>query len=133
MSLKVDVSIGELLDKLTILEIKSERIHDAAKTTNIQKELRILRETWAASPYSATDVSAQIAQLKTINETLWEIEDDLRRLEAEQRFDDEFVRLARAVYRQNDIRAALKKDLNTLLGSELVEVKSYVDYKASYD
>jgi len=133
MALKVDISVGELLDKITILEIKSERIHDAAQLTNIQKELRILRDTWAASPYSTPDVSAQVAQLKTINETLWEIEDDLRRLEAEQRFDDEFIRLARAVYRQNDIRAALKKDLNTLLGSELVEEKSYVDYDAEND
>lgn len=133
MALKVDVSVGELLDKITILEIKSERIHDAVKLANIQKELCILRDTWAASPYSATDVSALVAQLKTINETLWEIEDDLRRLEAEQRFDDAFIRLARAVYRQNDIRAALKKDLNTLLGSELMEEKSYVDYDVEND
>jgi len=129
MALKVEVSVGELLDKITILEIKSERISDPDKLVNVNKELEILRRTWAASPLSATDVSDQMARLKQVNETLWDIEDNIRRQEAAQDFGGEFIRLARAVYHENDERAAVKKELNTLLGSTLVEEKSYVDYK----
>jgi len=129
MALKVEVSVGELLDKITILEIKSERISDPDKLVNVNKELEILRRTWAASPLSATDVSDQMARLKAVNETLWDIEDNIRRQEAAQDFGGEFIRLARAVYHENDERAAVKKELNTLLGSTLVEEKSYVDYK----
>ena len=128
MALKVEVSVGELLDKVTILEIKSERITDPAKLVNVRRELESLRATWAASPLSGTDVAAQIGRLKTVNEALWEIEDNIRRKEAAQAFDDEFIALARSVYHQNDIRAAVKKEINTLLGSDLVEEKSYVDY-----
>lgn len=129
MALKVEVSVGELLDKVTILEIKSERIADEAKLVNVNKELGILRQTWADSPLSQQDVTAQIAQLKEVNETLWDIEDNIRRKEAAQEFDDEFVKLARSVYFENDVRAAVKKEINTMLGSSLVEEKSYVDYK----
>ncbi len=130
MALKVEVSVGELLDKVTILEIKSERIADAGKVANVNKELEILRQTWADSPLSKHDVTTQIAQLKQVNEALWDIEDNIRRKEAAQEFDDEFVKLARAVYHENDVRAAVKKEINTMLGSDLVEEKSYVDYKS---
>ncbi len=128
MALKVEVSIGELLDKITILEIKSVKIQDPQKLTNVNNELASLRLTWAESPLSGTDVSSQISQLKAVNEALWDIEDNIRRKEAAQAFDDEFIQLARSVYHQNDIRAAVKKDINNLLGSDLVEEKFYVDY-----
>jgi len=129
MALKVEVSVGEFLDKITILEIKSERINDPDKLANVNRELEILRKTWAASPLNGLDIGDRIAHLKRVNEALWEIEDNIRRKEAESRFDEEFIELARSVYRRNDERAAVKKEINTLLGSGLVEEKSYVDYK----
>lgn len=133
MALRVDVSVGELLDKITILEIKSERVEDADKLKNIRKELGILRATWAESALSQTDVSAYMTRLKLVNETLWDIEENIRLKEAAQSFDDDFVLLARSVYKQNDERAAIKRELNGLLGSELVEEKSYPDYKPPAD
>lgn len=130
MALKVDVSVGEFLDKMTILEIKSERIKHEGKLQNVHRELDLLRETWAKSPLSRIDVSAQLTDLKNVNESLWDIEDQIRRKEAAGVFDEEFVRLARSVYRQNDKRAAIKRELNGLLGSRLTEEKSYPDYSA---
>ncbi len=129
MALKVEVSVGELLDKITILEIKSERITDAAKVANVNKELGILRETWAASELSATDVSEPMLRLKAVNEELWEIEDGIRIKEAAGQFDEKFIALARSVYFRNDVRAEVKRELNLLLGSTLVEEKFYVDYQ----
>lgn len=126
--LKVEVSVGEFLDKMTILEIKSERIQDPQKLRNVRSELELLRAAWAASPMSQADVSAQLAELKRINETLWEIEDRIRLKEAARTFDDEFIELARSVYRTNDERAAIKKELNHRLGSPITEEKSYPDY-----
>jgi len=128
MALMVEVSVGELLDKLTILEIKSERIDDPAKLANVHAELRVLRETWASSPLSARDVSEQLRRLKAVNEKLWAIEDGIRALEAAGSFGEEFVALARSVYFSNDERAAIKRELNTLLKSRLVEEKSYTEY-----
>ena len=133
MALKVEVSVGELLDKITILEIKSERIPDPDKLVNVRKELELLKTTWEASPLAATDVAAPVAGLKAVNEELWEIEDDIRRHEAAADFGDSFVKLARSVYHANDRRAALKKDLNLKCGSTLVEEKSYVDYSREDD
>jgi hypothetical protein len=129
MALKVEVSVGELLDKITILEIKSERIDDPAKLANVGRELDVLRRTWAASPLSATDIAEPMARLKAVNEALWDIEDAIRRKEARQEFDDEFIGLARSVYHRNDERAAIKRELNVMLGSALVEEKSYADYR----
>ncbi len=129
MALKVEVSVGELLDKITILEIKSERITDAAKVANVNKELGILRRTWADSSLSATDITEPMARLKSVNEELWEIEDGIRVKEAAGQFDEQFIALARSVYFRNDVRAEVKKELNLLLGSSLVEEKFYVDYK----
>lgn len=128
MALKVDVSAGEFLDKMTILEIKSERIKDEEKLRNVHRELDILRKVWVESPLSGVDVSALVNDLKKVNQSLWEIEDSVRLKEAAHTFDDEFVQLARSVYQINDKRAAIKRELNHLLGSELTEEKSYPDY-----
>jgi hypothetical protein len=128
MTLKVYVSAGEFLDKKTILEIKSERIKDEDKLRNIHKELDLLRKTWDESPLSKTDVSPQVEDLKKVNENLWDIEDQIRLKEAAQTFDGEFVLLARSVYQFNDKRAAIKRELNRILGSDLIEEKSYPDY-----
>jgi hypothetical protein len=130
MSLKIEVSVGELLDKITILQIKSERIADEAKLANIRRELGVLSDAWEASPLSRTDVSGEMAALKRVNEALWDIEDDIRRKEAQRQFDGAFIDLARSVYKQNDRRAAIKKELNLKLGSALVEEKSYEEYDA---
>ena len=129
----VPVSPGELLDKITILEIKSERMSDPAKLANVRLELCILNKTWSDS-VSADDTIQRIhADLKSINEALWEIEDDIRDKERSGEFDDRFVALARAVYVTNDQRAAAKKELNLHLGSDIVEEKSYADYGAGPD
>ena len=124
----VPVSFGELLDKIAILQIKSERMNDPAKLANVRNELSALDTTWAAHPASQQDISALRADLKAVNERLWVIEDDIRLQEKAQTFDAEFVRLARAVYFENDIRARIKKDINLALGSSYVEEKSYQDY-----
>jgi len=124
----VPVSFGELLDKLAILQIKSERMTDAGKLANVRNELSALETTWAAHPASQQDITALRAELKAVNERLWVIEDDIRLQEKAQDFGSEFIRLARAVYFENDIRARVKKDINLALGSAYVEEKSYQDY-----
>lgn len=126
----VPVSFGELLDKIAILQIKSERMGDAVKLANVRKELDALNDTWAAHPASKKDISDLRAALKAVNERLWVIEDDIRIQEKNQAFDAEFVRLARAVYFENDERAKIKKDINLALGSAYVEEKSYQDYRS---
>jgi hypothetical protein len=127
--LLVPISPGELIDKITILEIKSQRMTDEAKLHNVRTELALLSETWQASPYSATDISAEWSGLRDVNGRLWDIEDRIRDKEREARFDGEFIELARAVYVTNDERAAIKRRINTRLGSALVEEKSYREYK----
>jgi hypothetical protein len=129
--IKVPISPGELLDKITILRIKSERMSDPAKVSNVRLELRTLEETWSASAYAKIDIDAEVSALLHVNERLWVIEDDIRDKERTQSFDAEFIRLARAVYFANDERAAIKRRINTTLGSSIVEEKSYSDYKAS--
>jgi hypothetical protein len=123
----VPVSWGELLDKITILEIKSERMEDAAKRANVVTELTLLSGIAGAARAQA---AALTADLKAVNEALWEIEDQIRDKELAQAFDAEFVRLARAVYVTNDQRAELKRQINQKLGSRLVEEKSYKPYIA---
>jgi hypothetical protein len=125
----VPVSFGELLDKIAILQIKSERMSDPAKLANVRNELSALERTWMAHPAAGQDILQLRAQLKAVNERLWEIEDDIRIKEKAQAFDAEFVRLARSVYFENDERARIKKDINLALGSSYVEEKSYQDYK----
>ena len=127
--LLVPISPGELIDKITILEIKSQRMTDATKLRNVRTELSMLTDTWRASPYAANDVSAEWAALRGVNEQLWDIEDRIRDKERDATFDAGFVELARAVYVTNDERAAIKKRINSRLGSTLVEEKSYADYK----
>jgi Family of unknown function (DUF6165) len=128
--IKVPVSPGELLDKITILRIKSARMRDAGKLANVRTELEALEQIWSASPYAAVDVASEVSALLAVNERLWAIEDDIRDKERAQSFDGEFVRLARAVYIENDERAAIKRRLNVKLGSSLIEEKSYADYKS---
>ncbi len=127
--IKVPISPGELLDKITILRIKSRRMTDPKKLANGRVELDALDETWKASAYAAVDVGADVDALLAVNERLWTIEDDIRDKERAQAFDAEFIRLARAVYVENDERAAIKRRLNMKLGSSLVEEKSYSHYK----
>ncbi|GAB3040230.1 DUF6165 family protein [Oleiagrimonas citrea] len=128
--IQVPVSHGELIDKITILQIKSERIADAAKVANVRTELDMLEATWNNDDASATDIRDERARLKAVNEALWDIEDAIRVKEKAQAFDDEFVELARSVYFRNDERAAIKREINLKLGSQLVEEKSYQDYRS---
>ena len=128
--LLVPVSYGELIDKISILEIKAQRIGDAAKRANVQKELDALLVTWQAHPASrAQSIEDLWAELRRINGELWDIEDHIRDKEAAGTFDAGFIELARAVYFTNDVRARLKRDLNACLGSDLVEEKSYANYQ----
>ena len=122
--IEVPVSPGELLDKITILEIKSERIDDAAKLANVRLELSILSETWNNLIPPDGTIERIHAELKRINEALWSIEDDIREKEQAGEFDSRFIELARAVYVTNDQRAAAKKELNIYLDSDIVEEKS---------
>jgi hypothetical protein len=124
----VPVSFGEVVDKITILEIKSERIHDPDKVANVRHELDLLERTWTDATRGKADVSDARARLKAVNEELWEIEDDIRVKQSQKTFDEKFVGLARSVYVTNDRRANIKKEINLALGSELVEEKSYEDY-----
>ena len=122
----VPVSWGELLDKVTILEIKRDRIARADARANVMHELDLLGRI--AVPAMASDgVEGLVADLKQVNEQLWQIEDAIRLREAAQDFGADFVALARSVYRQNDRRAAIKRAINDQLGSDLVEEKSYAD------
>ena len=124
----VPVSPGEVLDKITILEIKSERMSDEEKLRNVRTELSLLNATWNEQISSDDTVLHLHAELKRINEALWEIEDDIRDKEKVREFDQRFIDLARSVYVTNDKRAAAKKELNLHLGSQIVEEKSYQDY-----
>jgi hypothetical protein len=128
--IKVPVSPGELLDKVTILRIKSERMSDPVKLKNVREELAALEHTWQSSPYSKADIAADVEALQRVNERLWVIEDAIRDQERAKDFGAEFVRLARAVYFENDERAAIKRRINLKLGSSIVEEKSYADYKS---
>ena len=128
MSAQVPVSLGELIDKITILEIKCARITETRKRAHVGRELEQLLAVWAPFEAAHPAVGALRAALRVVNETLWQIEDDIRAHEAAQRFDPEFVRLARAVYQTNDRRFHLKSRVNQLLDSTLVEQKQYVAY-----
>ena len=128
-NIKVPVSPGEVLDKITILEIKSERISDPEKVANVRVELALLQETWKEFIRDDEVIRGLHAQLKEVNEALWEIEDDIRDKERAKEFDQRFIELARAVYVTNDRRSRVKKELNLHLGSEIVEEKSYQDYQ----
>ena len=124
----VPVSPGELLDKITILRIKLARMSDASKVANVRHELALLDATWGESAHINVDLSAEVRALEAVNARLWDIEDDIRDHEARGAFDARFIELARAVYVNNDERAAIKKRINVKLGSKIVEEKSYKDY-----
>lgn len=126
----VPVSFGELLDKISILQIKSERITDAAKLENVRNELAALESLWMSHPAGSIDVIELRAALKAVNQRLWAIEDDIRIMESKKAFDDQFVQLARSVYIENDERARIKREINVQLGSTYVEEKSYQDYRS---
>jgi hypothetical protein len=126
----VPISPGELLDKITILRIKSARMTDETKLRNVRLELQLLEQTWRDSGAAIPEVAADETELQRINEALWEIEDKIRDKELAREFDAEFIELARAVYVTNDERAAVKKRVNLALGSRIVEEKSYKPYKA---
>ena len=128
MAVKISVSWGELFDKLTILEIKQVRIDDPQKLENIGRELQALRGAIGDSTSPGGHLQELIDELRRTNETLWEIEDEIRGCERSRDFSDRFIELARSVYRTNDKRAELKLKINRLLGSELIEEKSYEAY-----
>jgi hypothetical protein len=128
MTVQIDISYGELLDKISILEIKLERILEPAKLENVSRELSILNRAWINSPVDRCAVEDERLSLKSINETLWVIEDDIRDKEAHKSFNQEFIDLARSVYKTNDERARLKRFINEKLGSSLKEEKSYQSY-----
>jgi hypothetical protein len=127
-NIRVPVSPGEVLDKITILEIKSERMSDPEKVANVRVELSLLQETWSQAVAEDDVIRDLHAQLKEINEGLWEIEDDIRDKERVKEFDARFIELARSVYFTNDRRSEVKKKLNLHLGSQIIEEKSYQDY-----
>ena len=128
MTLRVPVSPGELIDKLTILEIKLERMSDPTKKANVAKEFDVLSEELAKSVRQSSELTQLHSALKQVNETLWVVEDDIRDCERAQDFGTKFIELARSVYRINDRRAELKKEINLLLNSDLIEEKSYAAY-----
>ena len=124
--MKIEVSLGELVDKLTILAIKLEKIMDAQKLANIRKEYELLHREMAAA--GITEDAAEYEGLYRVNLRLWDIEDRIRIKEAEKAFDDEFIELARSVYFNNDKRAEIKREVNIKYGSDLIEEKSYAPY-----
>jgi hypothetical protein len=126
--LMVPVSFGELIDKITILEIKAEKIQIPEKAANIHNELNLLTAVALATPASK-ELSALKRELRQINETLWDIEDRIRDCERDKTFGPSFIELARSVYRTNDRRAQIKRQINELVGSTIVEEKSYSDYE----
>ena len=128
MMLRVPVSPGELIDKLTILEIKLERMSDPAKKANVAKEFDVLSQELATSVRQSSELAQLHSALKQVNETLWVVEDDIRDCERAQDFGPKFIELARSVYRINDRCAEVKKEINLLLNSDLVEEKSYAAY-----
>tara|TARA_B100001093_G_C26569485_1_gene902323 strand:+ start:464 stop:856 length:393 start_codon:yes stop_codon:yes gene_type:complete len=126
-AIKIDIGIGELVDKITILEIKRARIKSPEKLKNIEHELSLLNNV-KAQLMQTTESDLLEEALKQINEKLWDIEDSIRRCESKKQFDETFIELARAVYFTNDKRSDIKRQINQLQGSQIIEEKSYEDY-----
>ncbi len=124
----VPLSPGEMLDKITILRIKAARMSDPVKVANVKHELALLEKTWRDSGAATVDIGDEEANLTRVNEKLWVIEDEIRDEERAKRFGEKFIELARSVYVENDERAAIKKRINTAMGSTIVEEKSYQSY-----
>lgn len=127
-ALLIEISPGELIDKITILNIKAERIADPEKLANVRHERALLQGARAKNLAESPELARLEAELKTVNETLWRIEDDIRRCEAAGDFGAGFIELARSVYGTNDRRAALKREIGALFGAAIVEEKSYARY-----
>ena len=127
-SVTVEIAPGELIDKITILEIKLQCITDEAKLQNVRTEWAVLKKSRDANLPCSAELEDLTAKLKKVNEKLWTIEDYIRNFERRRDFSDEFIQLARAVYLNNDDRARLKRSINELLGSNLIEEKSYAAY-----
>ena len=127
-SVTVEIAPGELIDKITILEIKIQRITNEAKLQNVRTEWTVLTKARDTNLPPSAELKALTTELKKVNEKLWMIEDDIRNYERQKDFNDEFICLARAVYFNNDDRARLKRSINELLGSTLIEEKSYATY-----
>jgi len=127
-AVSVEISPGELIDKITILEIKLERIKDAAKLGNVRTEWETLTAARDGALGNSAELDRLTAELKEVNVRLWEIEDRIRDCERAKDFGETFVELARGVYRNNDRRAHIKRAINALLGSRLIEEKSYAAY-----
>ncbi|MCH9050829.1 MAG: hypothetical protein IIA72_07090 [Proteobacteria bacterium] len=127
-AVKVEISPGELIDRITILEIKAARITDEAKRGNIGVELGELTAARQGAVAASARLAALTGELKEVNEALWDIEDEIRALEAAMDFGPAFIELARAVYKTNDRRSAIKRKINELLGSRLIDEKSYTPY-----
>jgi hypothetical protein len=128
---RVPISWGELIDKLSILEIKAKRLREPRAIMNATTELALLREVLAELQAPPQELNTLQSQLSEANRRLWDIEDAIRRKEAAQTFDAEFIALARAIYRTNDQRSRIKRAINTLLGSSIIEEKQYVGYRDS--
>ena len=124
-NLLIPISPGELIDKITILEIKRESILDKEKLSNINLEYKVLLETLENKIIASNEIDSLRIKLKTINKRLWDIEDQLRDLERSKTFNEDFIKLARSVYFTNDERSEIKKSINKVLNSEIVEEKSY--------
>lgn len=124
----VEIAPGELIDKITILEIKTERITDEEKLNNVRVELEVLEKARDDAMQSSSALDELTANLREVNEAIWDIEDDIRDCERRADFGPKFIELARSVYHSNDKRAAFKREINELLGSKLIEEKSYADY-----
>jgi hypothetical protein len=129
MNIRIPASAGELVDKITILEIKSERIGDPAKLRNVRRELALLSAVRERELAQHPEMGDLAAELKRINEALWEIEDEIRECERRADFGPRFIALARAVYRTNDKRAEAKRRIDAAVGSQIVEEKSYATYE----
>lgn len=129
ISVMAEVQIGELIDKITILQIKKERIKDPAKLKNIETELNTLLTTYHKDVPQSLNIDELWQSLKQVNEKLWVLEDDIRDKERTEEFDQRFIELARAVYYTNDERCRIKRDINMLSGSRLIEEKSYTNYR----
>ena len=127
-AVKVEISPGELIDRITILEIKAARINDEAKRANIGVELSELTAARRGAVPASARLAALTGELSEVNGALWDIEDEIRALEAAGDFGPAFIELARAVYKTNDRRSAIKRKINELLGSRLIDEKSYTPY-----
>ena len=128
MKIKANISIGELVDKITILEIKSLKIENKDKLKNVKYELEILNKIFNKLD-TTEDVLMAKKELYKINLEMWEIEDKIRLFEKEKKFDEDFIQLARNVYKTNDNRSRVKKRLNLLLSSDLIEEKEYISFE----